>query len=129
MWRRLGGLDAARFAVDGNDVDYCLRAGDAGLAVVYTPDCTLIHHESKSRGFNVKSPAARARGEAETERMRERWGARLRNDPFYNPLFDRAARPFVRLGPPPSRERGGAEPALTDGAAAAMRSATRPPRP
>ena len=125
VWTRLGGLDAARFAVDGNDVDYCLRAGEAGLAVVYTPDCTLIHHESKSRGFNAKSTAARERGEAETGRLRARWGDQLRADPFYGPLFDRAAKPFTRLGPPPPREPA----ALTRGAAAAMRSPPRPPRP
>ena len=131
VWTQLGGLDAARFAVDGNDVDYCLRAGEAGLAVIYTPDCTLIHHESKSRGFNAKSTAARERGEAETERLRARWGERLRADPFYNPLFDRAAKPFTRLGPPPPRApldgTGVSGRALTRTGAAAMRSALRPP--
>ena len=103
VWDRLGGLDAARFAVDGNDVDYCLRVEALGLHVLYTPDATLIHHESRSRGFNARSTAARERGEAEAERMRARWGGRLRRDPWYNPAFDRAAKPFTRLGPPPPR--------------------------
>ena len=103
VWERLGGLDAARFAVDGNDVDYCLRAQDAGLAVIYTPDATLFHHESKSRGFNVRSEASRLRGEAETARLRARWGPRLARDPYYPGVFDRGARPFQRLGPPPAR--------------------------
>ena len=102
LWERLGGLDAARFAVDGNDMDYCLRLRAAGLAVLYAPDCTLFHHESKSRGFNAKSEAARARGEAEAARLRERWGAELAADPWYPPAFDRGAPPFQRLGPPPS---------------------------
>ena len=103
LWDRLGGLDAARFAVDGNDVDYGLRVQELGLSVIYTPDATLIHHESKSRGFNARSTASRERGEAETERMRTRWGERLRRDPYYPAAFDRAAKPFARLGPPPPR--------------------------
>lgn len=108
VWRRLGGLDAARFAVDGNDIDYAMRVWEAGLAVIYTPDATLFHHESKSRGFNARSQAARVRGEAEAERLRARWGERLAHDPWYPPAFDRAARPFQRLGPPlrqPGRRR------------------------
>ena len=32
------------------DVDYCLRAWDAGLRVVYAPAAALTHHESKTRG-------------------------------------------------------------------------------
>ncbi len=106
VWERLGGLDAARFAVDGNDVDYCLRVGAAGLAVLYTPDCTLFHHESKSRGFNVRSEEARRRGEEETARLKARWGGLLMRDPWYPDVFDRGARPLQRLGPPPSRRDG-----------------------
>ena len=100
VWEQVGGLDAARFAVDGNDVDYCLRVQAAGLAVVYTPDATLFHHESKSRGFNAKTEASRRRGEVEVGRLRDRWGARLKHDPWYHPVFDRSAKPFQRLGPP-----------------------------
>ena len=100
VWEALGGLDAAHFAVDGNDVDYCLRAQQHGLAVIYTPDCTILHHESKSRGFNARSEQSRRRGEAEAALLRSRWGPRLAHDPFYNPAFDRGSRPFTRLGPP-----------------------------
>lgn len=102
VWERLGGLDAARFAVDGNDIDFCLRVREAGLAVLYTPDATLFHHESKSRGFGARQADSRWRGELEAARLRERWGAQLTHDPFYNPVFDRAAPPFQRLGPPPT---------------------------
>lgn len=123
VWDRLGGLDAARFAVDGNDVDYCLRVAEAGLAVIYTPDCTLIHHESKSRGFNARSAASRDRGDAETARLRARWGERLRRDPYYPAAFDRSAKPFTRLGPPAPRARS-ASPLDSD---AAVRSPSPPP--
>ena len=33
-----------------NDLDYCLRAWQAGLNIVYTPYSRLIHHELGSRG-------------------------------------------------------------------------------
>jgi GT2 family glycosyltransferase len=33
------------------DVDYCLRAWNAGRRVLYAPAATLTHHESKTRGM------------------------------------------------------------------------------
>ncbi len=108
VWERLGGLDAARFPVDGNDIDYCLRAWKAGLAVLYTPDATLLHHESKSRGFNTRSRSAQERGAREAERLLTLWGDRLREDPWYPPAFDRSAPPFTRLTAPVRRADGAA---------------------
>ena len=45
----LGELDEG-FEMAFEDVDYCLRAWDAGLRVLYVPAASLTHHESKTRG-------------------------------------------------------------------------------
>lgn len=50
LYRRLGGFDEAKLQVAYNDVDYCLRAGDAGFRIVYTPQAALRHVGSASRG-------------------------------------------------------------------------------
>lgn len=101
VFRRLGGFDAASFPVEGNDVDLCLRARAEGLRVLYDPYATLYHLESKTRGFNT-DPDRQARAEAAASILWARWGERFGQDPGFNPHFDRAARPFSRLRPPPS---------------------------
>ena len=50
LYRELGGFDEEKFAVQYNDVDYCLRVIESGKRVVYTPQATLIHVTSASRG-------------------------------------------------------------------------------
>lgn len=82
----LGGFDEQTFAVAYNDVDFCLRARQAGHLVVYTPYAELIHHESKSRGYE-DTPAKQARFLGEYEAMRQRWHGLLLVDPYYNSNF------------------------------------------
>ncbi|MFB2973605.1 glycosyltransferase [Aerosakkonema sp. BLCC-F183] len=50
LYRELGGFDEENFAVQYNDVDYCLRVIQSGKRVVFTPQATLIHVTSASRG-------------------------------------------------------------------------------
>lgn len=50
LYRELGGFDERDFRVAYNDVDYCLRATRAGYRTVYTPQATLVHLGSASRG-------------------------------------------------------------------------------
>ncbi len=50
LYRRLDGFDEVDFQVAYNDVDYCLRAAAAGFRTVYTPQATLVHLGSASRG-------------------------------------------------------------------------------
>ncbi|HTO02263.1 MAG TPA: glycosyltransferase, partial [Opitutus sp.] len=50
LYRQLGGFDEKDFQVAYNDVDYCLRAARAGFRTVYTPQATLVHLGSASRG-------------------------------------------------------------------------------
>ncbi|MCJ2062623.1 glycosyltransferase [Methylobacterium sp. J-088] len=81
----VGGFDAKTFPVDFNDVDFCLRLGAAGWKSVWTPDATLAHLESVSRGPSVG--AERARFEREAGRFSERWRDVIRHDPFYHPAL------------------------------------------
>lgn len=99
-FKRLGGFDAAHFPVEGNDVDLCMRAQAEGLKVLYDPYATLYHLESKTRGFS-REGGKREVAEASGRLLWARWGERFHRDPFYNPRFDREARPFTRLRPLP----------------------------
>jgi GT2 family glycosyltransferase len=65
----IGPMDE-RYPMAYEDVDWCLRAWQAGFRVLYSPGATLVHHESVTRGADV--------GERERESQRyfwERWGA------------------------------------------------------
>lgn len=48
----IGLLDEA-FAMGFEDVDFCLRAIEAGFQILYYPHAMLIHHESATRGRTV----------------------------------------------------------------------------
>jgi glycosyltransferase involved in cell wall biosynthesis len=50
LYRQLGGFDETEFQVAYNDVDFCIRAQRAGFRTVYTPQATLVHVGSASRG-------------------------------------------------------------------------------
>lgn len=49
-YREMGGLDADKFAVAYNDVDYGFRLVLSGLSNIYCPAAELYHLEGKSRG-------------------------------------------------------------------------------
>jgi len=73
----LGGFEEAHSVVN-NDLDFCLRAWAAGLAVIYTPHATLVHHELASR--------AALQDSYDEARFRGAWHSRfLRGDPFRSP--------------------------------------------
>jgi O-antigen biosynthesis protein len=84
-YQAVGGFDAEAFPVDFNDVDFCLRLGAAGWKTVWTPDATLAHLESVSRGPSVGPE--RARFEREAARFSERWRDVIRHDPYYHPAL------------------------------------------
>jgi GT2 family glycosyltransferase/glycosyltransferase involved in cell wall biosynthesis len=60
LYRQLGGFDETDFQVAYNDVDYCIRAAQAGFRTVYSPQATLLHVGSASRGksYTVKEHLA-----------------------------------------------------------------------
>lgn len=83
-WNELGGLDEEYLSIAYNDVDLCLKARSVGLKVLLNPKAKLIHHESKSRGFdNTRKKIKRL--EKEILVMKERWGDFLLLDPAYSP--------------------------------------------
>ncbi|WP_110687116.1 glycosyltransferase family 2 protein [Salinicola aestuarinus] len=84
IFEAVGGLDEANLAVAFNDVDFCLRVGEAGYRHVWTPYAELWHHESVSRGADDTSKK-RLRAAGEANYMRTRWRHRLFDDPAYHP--------------------------------------------
>lgn len=92
LFDELNGFDEG-FPVAYNDVDFCLRAGQAGQSVVFTPYAELYHHESKSRGSD-EAGEAKERFAAEQERLLARHGEALLSDPFYNPNLTRDREDF-----------------------------------
>jgi GT2 family glycosyltransferase/glycosyltransferase involved in cell wall biosynthesis len=61
---RIGAFDE-RYEMAYEDVDWCLRAWQAGVRVLYFPSAQLVHHESVTRGMEV--------GERERESQRAFW--------------------------------------------------------
>lgn len=98
VFEQLSGLNERELTIAFNDVDYCLRAREAGYLVVYTPYATLYHHESKTRGYE-DNPEKQARFFQEITYMQARHQAILeQGDPYYNPnlrldIHDFSARP------------------------------------
>ena len=80
----LGGFDEVRLQISYQDIDYCLRAQEAGYRVVYTPHAELLHHESVSR---VR--AGLLGHPNEHGYMRERWARWIEDDPYYSPNLSR----------------------------------------
>lgn len=78
-----GGFEE-KLAVAFNDVDFCLKVGEAGYKVVYDPYAELYHYESKTRGAEDTQEKVR-RFQREIEYMRCRWISILKEgDPCYN---------------------------------------------
>lgn len=83
VFDELGGFDES-LPVAFNDIDFCLRMGQAGYRLLYTPHAVLIHYESASRGLSGYSSDFRT--------FMDRWRDVLRReDPFYNPNLSRVA--------------------------------------
>ncbi len=99
-FREVGGFDEVALKVAFNDVDLCLRLGAAGHKIVFTPGVVAEHHESISRG-NDLALDKRDRFYSESQVMKERWGALLADDPYYNPLFSRSRGMFSTLSSKP----------------------------
>ena len=88
LYESVGGLDEETFGVSYNDVDFCLRVGQQGLRIVWTPLATLLHEGSASQRAAVENATfaqKRVRFTREQAAMYERWPAVIAADPAYNP--------------------------------------------
>jgi O-antigen biosynthesis protein len=100
VFEETGGFDELELKVAFNDVDFCMKVRKAGLRVVYNPFAVLYHLESKSRGREI-THEQQQRHHREAMAFRARWNDEDITDPYYNLHFERYARPFERLRPPP----------------------------
>jgi len=76
VFQQLGGFDYS-FPENYNDVDFCLRAREAGYQVIYEAAAVLRHYEARSRVAVVRYD--------ERENFHKRWGGLIgAGDPFYN---------------------------------------------
>ena len=75
VFEAIGGFND-KFAVNYNDIDYCLRVYEAGYRIVFTPHAELYHYESKCRERFVAPE--------EIDLFRELWQWKTLRDPYYN---------------------------------------------
>lgn len=103
LYQQLGGLDEDTFGVSYNDVDFCLRVGQAGHRIVWTPLATLLHEGSASQRASVENLAMEKkvlRYTGEQAAMFRRWPAIIGNDPAYNPNLSLVERGYeVEINP------------------------------
>jgi GT2 family glycosyltransferase len=90
LFMRLGGFDES-YPIDFNDIDFCLRAQEAGYRVVYTPFAQLRHFESRSARRNKPDSL-------DTRRFTQRWESLIRRDPYYNLNLRRDTAHYKAIG-------------------------------
>lgn len=83
VFEDLNGLDEVNLGEAFSDVDFCLRAGQAGWRVVYTPYAELCRHELAVLG-RKKILGRKASMRREVKFMQKQWGQKLMHDPSYN---------------------------------------------
>jgi O-antigen biosynthesis protein len=83
FWQ-VGGFDESDFAVAFNDIDLCLKVGQLGYRVIYTPHALLYHYEAHSKTSKDLIPHPE-----EVARMRAKWARVIERDPFYSPNLTR----------------------------------------
>jgi O-antigen biosynthesis protein len=89
VFHAVGGFDERTFAVAFNDIDLCLKIGQKGYRVIYTPHALLHHHEAFSKLVEDLMPHP-----DEVEAMRVKWKDAIEADPFYSPNLTRTAEDY-----------------------------------
>lgn len=88
LFEQVGGFDEKNLPVAFNDVDFCLKVGELGKRLVWTPHAELYHYESVSRGLDI-SIEKENRLHQEITYMFGRWPGPIALDPYYNPNLSR----------------------------------------
>jgi GT2 family glycosyltransferase len=84
VFDEIGGFEEA-YQLAFGDVDLCLKVRQNDYLVVWTPFAELIHHESKTRGYD-HTPEKGERFNQEVRYLQEKWATFLEaGDPYYNP--------------------------------------------
>jgi O-antigen biosynthesis protein len=89
VFMEVGGFDEQTFAVAFNDIDLCLKIGQKGYRVLYTPHALLYHHEAFSKTSKDLVPHP-----DEVRAMQAKWKEVIAADPFYNPNLTRTAEDY-----------------------------------
>ncbi|MER8443694.1 glycosyltransferase family 2 protein [Mesorhizobium sp. M1066] len=93
VFEEVGGLNEVDLTVAFNDVDLCLKVGEAGYSNVWTPYAELYHLESVSRGIDA-APEKMERFSREIAYMQRRWKEIIERDPYYSPNLTRGREDF-----------------------------------
>lgn len=101
-YQALNGLDADKFPVTFNDVDFCLRLRQTGKSIVWSADAVLTHAESASRGKEDR-PDKKERARREQANFIKAWHAHMTADRYYHPALanDFLNGPYGALACPP----------------------------
>jgi len=86
--REVGLFDETDYAIAYNDIDYCLRAGQKGYRVAWTPFATLYHHESQTRGSDETKHNIE-RFNREKNNLRDKYALMDFIDPAFSPWYTR----------------------------------------
>ncbi|HKS11867.1 MAG TPA: glycosyltransferase [Pseudomonas sp.] len=86
VYEQVGGLDEQAFGVSYNDVDLCLKVGQAGYLNVWAQRAVLMHEGSVSQATvdPLSQSAKRQRFVREQNAFYQRWMPLIVNDPAYN---------------------------------------------
>ena len=76
VFEAVGGFDTERLEDTFGDVDLCLRMGEQGYLIVYTPYAEFVWHDPRPVSGLKREQAGY---------VRERWKEALSNDPYHNP--------------------------------------------
>jgi glycosyltransferase involved in cell wall biosynthesis len=95
----VGGFEEEHLSGAFADVDLCLRLGEAGWRVAWTPNAELIHHESPTDPPET-DPQNAVRLAREIRYLHTRWPAVTANDPAYNPNLSLAHETWPLAWPP-----------------------------
>ncbi|MDZ7812089.1 MAG: glycosyltransferase [Ideonella sp.] len=87
VFEATGGFNEADFGVTFNDVDWCIRVRELGLAVLYVPLLSMVHYESKSRGFDFMNERKQKRAEHERDQILQRYPRHFFTDDARSPLL------------------------------------------
>jgi GT2 family glycosyltransferase/SAM-dependent methyltransferase len=89
VFAEAGGFDEQTFAVAFNDIDLCLKIGQKGYRVLYTPHALLYHHEAFSKTTKDLVPHP-----DEVRAMQAKWKDVIAADPFYSPNLTRTSEDY-----------------------------------